>query len=96
MYSTHEFANLTGVTVKALRHYERMGCWRQIATDLAGDRARALPARWRETVDPETLAALTRRARWPDGMRRYVASLYETTPDIWERIVGFVEAQGTR
>ena len=25
MYSTRAFAELTGVTVKALRHYERMG-----------------------------------------------------------------------
>jgi DNA-binding transcriptional MerR regulator len=67
-----------------------------LAEDPASGRAKTLAARWRETVDSETLAALTRRAQWPDGMRRYVASLYETTPDIWERVVGFVEAQGTK
>jgi len=25
-------------------------------------------------------------------MRRYVASLYETTAENWERVVGFIEA----
>lgn len=67
-----------------------------LAEDPAGDRAMMLAARWREAVEPEALDALTKRAQWARGMRRYVASLYETTPEIWERVVGFVEAQGTR
>lgn len=62
-----------------------------LAENPASRRAKTLAAQWRDTVDPETLAALTRRAHWPDGMRRYVASLYETTPDIWERVVRFIE-----
>ena len=78
----------------------RIALFREIESALAEDpasgRAKTLAVRWRKTVDPETLAALTRRAQWPDGMRHYVASLCETTPDIWERVVGFVEAQGTR
>jgi DNA-binding transcriptional MerR regulator len=78
----------------------RIALFREIESALAEDpargRAKTLAARWHDTVDPETLAALTRRAHWSDGMRRYMASLYETTPDIWEQVVGFVEAQGTR
>jgi hypothetical protein len=25
-------------------------------------------------------------------MRRYLASLYETTPDVWEQVAAFIEA----
>jgi hypothetical protein len=39
---------------------------------------------------------LTKRARWPRGVRHYMASLYDTTPDTWERVVGFIEAQGCK
>jgi hypothetical protein len=26
-------------------------------------------------------------------MRRYVPSLYDTTPEVWEGVVGFIEGQ---
>ena len=35
--------------------------------------------------------ALARRRNWPSGFRRYVASLYLTTPETWERVVDFIE-----
>ena len=66
MYSTRAFAELTGVTVKALRQA------------------------------PETRDAWSRRAVWPDGLRRYAASCYEMEPDAWERVVGFIDSHGTR
>src|SRR5262245_7587327 len=60
-----------------------------LAEDPAGPRARELAAEWRATIDPDTSVALSRRATWPSGMRRYVASLYGATPAAWERVVGF-------
>jgi MerR family transcriptional regulator, repressor of the yfmOP operon len=67
---------------------------RALADNPAGLRAQTLCAKWREVTDSETLEALTTRASWPSGMRRYVASLYDTTPETWERVVGFIEARG--
>jgi hypothetical protein len=32
------------------------------------------------------------RARWPAGMRRYVASLYDATSECWERVATFIDA----
>jgi DNA-binding transcriptional MerR regulator len=63
-----------------------------LADDPTGRRARQLAARWQATVDPDTWAACKNRATWPDGMRRYVASLYDVTPERWERVVAFIEA----
>jgi DNA-binding transcriptional MerR regulator len=53
----------------------------------------ALAARCRAIVAPETIDAWRRRARWPPGLRRYVASCYAMEPDAWERVVTFIEAQ---
>jgi DNA-binding transcriptional MerR regulator len=58
--------------------------------------SRRLIARCREVVAPETIDARSRRARWPTGLRRYVASCYEMEPETWERVVAFIEAHGTR
>ena len=63
--------------------------------------AHSLRARWNALLDAETCghaevkAALTRilqhRSQWPDGVRRYVASMYEMEPDSWERVVAFID-----
>jgi DNA-binding transcriptional MerR regulator len=62
-----------------------------IAEDATSARARDLAIRCREMIDPETLAALKNRAKWPLGMRRYAASLFDATPESWDRVVEFVE-----
>jgi hypothetical protein len=31
------------------------------------------------------------RSAWPAGFRRYVASLYDATPERWERVAGFID-----
>ena len=59
-------------------------------------RLRALLTRSREIIAPETRHAWSRRAAWPAGLRRYVASCYEMEPDDWERVVGFIDDHGTR
>jgi len=38
------------------------------------------------------MQAWANRSHWPEGMRRYVASLYEMEPDAWERVAAFLEA----
>jgi DNA-binding transcriptional MerR regulator len=50
----------------------------------------------RDALAPETHAAWSRRADWPSGLRRYVASCYEMEPDALERVVAAIEAHGTR
>jgi hypothetical protein len=35
--------------------------------------------------------AISRRRQWPDGMKRYVASLYEMDVDTWQRVADFIE-----
>jgi DNA-binding transcriptional MerR regulator len=60
------------------------------------DAIHALLARSREIIAPETRDAWRRRAAWPGGLRRYVASCYEMEPDVWERVVGFIDGHGTR
>jgi len=67
--------------------------------------ARSLVARWRALVDAETLGdeelkrdaldALSRRREWPDGMRRYIASLYELDVETWQRVTDFIERAAT-
>jgi DNA-binding transcriptional MerR regulator len=59
-------------------------------------RTQALLARSREIIAPETRDAWSRRAAWPAGLRRYVASCYEMEPDVWERVVSFIDGHGTR
>ena len=58
--------------------------------------SRRLITRCRDVVAPETIDAWRRRANWPSGLRRYVASCYATEPDTWERVVAFVEGQGCK
>jgi hypothetical protein len=67
--------------------------------------AQSLVARWRALVEAETLSdeelkrdaldALSRRRQWPDGMRRYIASLYELDVDTWQRVTDFIERAAT-
>jgi DNA-binding transcriptional MerR regulator len=66
-----------------------------------GEVAGSLRARWSALVDAETEGnAETKRAlerawdvrtHWPDGVRHYVASMYEMEPDAWERVARFIE-----
>ena len=63
-----------------------------LAENPASERARELAKRCRDTIEPETLEALRNRRSWPSGMRRYLTSLYETTPEVWEQVVAFIEA----
>ena len=67
--------------------------------------AQSLIARWRALVEAETLGdeelkrdaldALSRRREWPDGMRRYIASLYELDVDTWQRVTDFIGRAAT-
>jgi MerR family transcriptional regulator, thiopeptide resistance regulator len=68
--------------------------------DPSGASARPLAARWRALIDAEAegnaevvaaMRAIARtRAQWPDGARRYVASLYDAEVDTWDRVMTFV------
>jgi len=83
----------------------RLELFREIASaldrDPTGESARPLVASWDALLDRETggdadMNARRRRSwagrrRWPDGMRRYVASLYETEPSAWERVADFID-----
>jgi DNA-binding transcriptional MerR regulator len=69
--------------------------------DPAGARAQALLARWEALLDVETdgddtikadITAWVRcRDAWPDGMKRYIASLYATDAETWSRVTDFIE-----
>jgi hypothetical protein len=62
---------------------------------------RPLVERWNEMLvrdagdDAETLSAMRRawrrRDRWPEPMREYIASLYRTDVETWQRVVDTVE-----
>jgi len=68
--------------------------------DQSGEAAAALAARWHALVEaeaegnPDTIAALRKisatRGQWPDGARRYVASLYNADVDTWERVMDVI------
>lgn len=68
---------------------------------LSEDAARLLRARWDALLDAETCghtdvkAALARvlhlRTHWPDGVKRYVASMYEMEPEVWERVAQLID-----
>jgi hypothetical protein len=72
-----------------------------IDADPRSHEAQALAARWRALLnegvggDPDTNAEMIegfrRRRTWPAGMKRYVASLYETDAQTWERVTDFIE-----
>lgn len=102
-WPTRRFAELVGVTVKALRHYEKRGL-------IAPERSRAGYRRYslRDLARLERILALrslglpfggiaalrkvaASRGHWPDGARRYIASLYDADVDTWERVMTFVE-----
>jgi DNA-binding transcriptional MerR regulator len=78
----------------------KFALFREIAAALDGDREGvdwpALAGRCRGAFDPATFPSAESRARWPAGMRRYVASLYDASPDTFERVAAFVEAQGVK
>jgi len=68
--------------------------------DPSGSSAEPLVVRWNALLEaeaegnPETIAAMRKisatRTKWPDGARRYVASLYDTDVDTWERVMRFL------
>ena len=70
--------------------------------DPAGAEGRELAAAWHDLMrreaedDPETMKAVETawrtQGQWPVGMRNYIASLHEVTPDTWDRVVDFVNA----
>ncbi len=86
----------------------RLALFREIEAaldrDPSGADGRPLAARWDALLDAEaggdagTKAAIQKawsnRRNWPDGMRRYVASLYDTEPDAWERVAMFLDGSG--
>jgi DNA-binding transcriptional MerR regulator len=68
--------------------------------DPEGNAARPLVKQWnallqREAGDELMAEAKKKRwagrTQWPDGMRKYVASLYDMEPDAWERVAAFIE-----
>lgn len=71
------------------------------AGEVSDEAARSLRRRWSVLIDAETegnadmRSALERawslRPHWPEGVRRYVASMYEMEPDAWERVAQFIE-----
>lgn len=83
----------------------RITLFREIAAaldrDPSGASAAPLAAEWHALLereadgDAETIAAKrtvwTRRHRWPGGMRRYVASLYDAEPVVWECVAEFID-----
>jgi len=84
----------------------RRELFHDVAAALAGGAisegtAQSLRARWNALVDAETdgdadmRRAVERawrlRPHWPDGVRRYVASMYELETDVWERVAAFLD-----
>jgi MerR family transcriptional regulator, thiopeptide resistance regulator len=70
-------------------------------TDPKGPAAQRLVSRWRALLDEETggdkqtneemLRAFHGRRNWPDGMTRYIASLYDTDAATFRRVSDFIE-----
>jgi len=77
-----------------------------IETNPAGTDAQALRVRWDELLERETdgdeeakadmRKAFESRQRWPAGMKRYWASLYDTDVDTWDRVTDFIERASQR
>jgi DNA-binding transcriptional MerR regulator len=76
--------------------------WRAILdADPASGEAQALLERWQtllevesngdEEVKADMAASMQRRHSWPPGMRRYIASLYDTDAETWLRVTDFIE-----
>jgi len=88
----------------------RLALFHEIAAalerDPSGASAVQLVTKWHELLereadgDAETAAAKrhawSRRQHWPDGLRQYVASLYDADPIVWERVAAFIDAAGDR
>ena len=63
--------------------------------------AQELLARWQTLLDVESggdeaikadyAGLVQRRQSWPAGMRRYIASLYDTDVDTWSKVVDVIE-----
>jgi DNA-binding transcriptional MerR regulator len=82
----------------------RLALFNEIAAaidrDPSGAEARPLVARWHALLEAEAggdadTAAQRRMAwkarhGWPEGLKQYVASLYETEPVIWERVAALL------
>ena len=74
---------------------------RLIDTDPSSADAQKTLARWNELLDRETGGdeevkadmnrAFRGRQRWPAGMKRYWAALYDTDVETWDRVVDFIE-----
>jgi hypothetical protein len=86
-----------GATVLALfRQVEA-----SLGEDPSSDRARAAVSRWRDRINreaggnPETIAELQtawrRRRDWPAGLRQWIASLYSTDVETFDRVADFIE-----
>jgi DNA-binding transcriptional MerR regulator len=60
VYRVHQFAELAGVTIKALRHYDRLGLLKPARSD-AGYRLYRLADTWQRVTDFIERAALTSR-----------------------------------
>jgi DNA-binding transcriptional MerR regulator len=75
-------------------------------TDPTGIEGRELAAAWHSLLrheagdDAETLGRLTAAWRtqhqWPAGLRSYIASLHDVTPETWDRVVNFIDAAAAR
>jgi DNA-binding transcriptional MerR regulator len=69
--------------------------------DSGSNQAQALLARWQALLDVESdgdeeikatyASSVQRRQSWPAGMRRYIASLYDTDADTWSAVANFIE-----
>ena len=80
-------------------------CVAILDSDPASPAAQSLVTKWRALVDAETMGdeelkrdaldAFARRRQWPDGMRRYIASLYELDVDTWQCVTDFIERAAT-
>jgi len=92
----HQATRATTPTAPARVCESRLTAFQELAgaleTDPTGERTRAMAIAFRNSGDPETRSAIRRRADWPAGMRRYLASLYDATPEVWERVINFIEA----
>ena len=44
-----------------------------------------------EEIKADVRGAFLRRHSWPAGMKRYIASLYDTDADTWSQVNDFIE-----
>lgn len=76
--------------------------WRTLLDlDPGSDQVQRLLTRWHALLEVESdgdatikadhAALVQRRHSWPAGMRRYIASLYDTDADTWSRVTDFID-----